>query len=89
MKKSHEKQICFPTINFSVMEIILEYIYMESFKDYFQLLDLRDFVILTLKKAKYAENHLPELLSKIVDTMPLSAFKYIDRSSSNSSVKYD
>ena len=45
---------------------------MESFKDYFQLLDLRDFVILTLKKAEYAENYSPELLSKIVDTMPLS-----------------
>src|ERR1043166_4954503 len=60
MKESYEKQISFPTINCSGMEIILEYIYIGSIKkesltkdniietfyaaSYFQLLDLQDFI---------------------------------------------
>ncbi|POG68841.1 BTB/POZ protein, partial [Rhizophagus irregularis DAOM 181602=DAOM 197198] len=58
MKESYENQIYFPTINSSIMEIILEYIYTGSIKgtltednivevfsaaDYFQLLNLQDF----------------------------------------------
>src|SRR5437762_6585465 len=61
MKESYEKQIYFPTINSSVMEIILEYTYTGSIKeecltrdniieafnasDYFQLPDLQDFIM--------------------------------------------
>src|SRR5437763_14348701 len=60
MKESYEKQISFPTISSSGMEIILEYIYTGSIKeesltkdntveayraaDYFQLLNLQDFI---------------------------------------------
>ncbi|GES97548.1 hypothetical protein GLOIN_2v1788445 [Rhizophagus clarus] len=60
MKESFEKQISFPTINSSEMEIILEYIYTESVKkksltkdntvgafyaaDYFYLSDLQDLI---------------------------------------------
>ncbi|GES89995.1 BTB/POZ protein [Rhizophagus clarus] len=90
MKESYEKQICLPTVNSSVMKIILEYAYTGSIKesltkdniievysaaDYFQLLDLRDFVIKTVKnvlKSKYKYNYSPELLSRAVETMILS-----------------
>jgi hypothetical protein len=91
MKESSETKIPFPTINSSVMEIILEYLYTGSFKeenltkdniieafnaaDYFQLSDLqksvKKFFINNLEK-NYANNCLPELLSKVVKTMPLT-----------------
>src|SRR6266496_4510898 len=57
MKESYENQISFPEINSVGMEIILEYIYTGSIKegfltvevfyaaDYFQLLDLQDFIM--------------------------------------------
>ena len=85
MKESYEKQISFPTINSFVMEIVLEYTYTGSIKkesltkdniieafcaaDYFQLPDLQNLII---KNIDIIESYLPELLSKIVDTMPLS-----------------
>jgi len=65
MKESHERQIVFPEINSSGMEIILEYIYtgmikeesltkdniVEAFNaaDYFQLPDLQDFIMKNVK----------------------------------------
>ena len=65
MKESHEKQISFPTINSSTMEIVLEYTYTGSIKkesltkdntveafyaaDYFQLPDLQDLIIKNVK----------------------------------------
>src|ERR1044072_35110 len=88
MKESYEKQISFPKIKTSGMEIILEYTYTGSVKeesltkdnivegfhaaDYFQLPDLQDFIMETVKNANYIENYSPELLSKFVDIMPLS-----------------
>src|SRR5436190_18504312 len=85
MKESYEKQVSFPEINSSGMEIILEYAYTGSIKeesltkentveafhaaDYFQLLDLQDFIMKTIKNTG---NYLPELLSKAVETIPLS-----------------
>src|SRR5436190_11663146 len=88
MKESYEKQITFPEINTSGMEVILEYVYTGSVKeksltmdnivesfhaaDYFQLPDLQDFIMKTVNDANYAEEYSPELLSKIADTMPLS-----------------
>uniref|UniRef100_U9UFS2 B30.2/SPRY domain-containing protein n=2 Tax=Rhizophagus irregularis TaxID=588596 RepID=U9UFS2_RHIID len=72
------------------MEIVLEYIYTGSVKeesltkdniietfyvaDYFQLLNLQDFIMKTFKnilKKNYTENYSPELLSKFVERMPL------------------
>ncbi|GBB93371.1 hypothetical protein RclHR1_21590001 [Rhizophagus clarus] len=83
-----ESQISFPKINASVMKIILEYIYTGSIKkeslnknniievfyaaDHFQLPSLKEFIMSTIKNADYMENHSPELLSKIVELMPLS-----------------
>src|SRR5436189_1699031 len=65
MKESYEKQISFPKINSSGMEIILEYTYTGSIKeesltkdniveafyaaDYFQLPDLQDFIMKIVK----------------------------------------
>ncbi|RIA94410.1 BTB/POZ protein [Glomus cerebriforme] len=65
MKESYEKQISFPKINFSVMKIILEFIYTGSIReelvtkdniietfyaaDYFQLQILKDFIIKIIK----------------------------------------
>src|SRR5256885_2145958 len=88
MKESYERQICFPEINASGMEIILEFVYTGSIKeesltmdniveafyaaDYFQLLDLQDFIMKTVKNSNYITNYSPELLSKIADIMPLS-----------------
>ncbi|RGB33765.1 hypothetical protein C1646_743150 [Rhizophagus diaphanus] len=91
MKESYEKQITFPTINSSGMEIILEYAYTGSIReeslikdniieafcaaDYFQLPELQDFIMMILRnilKKNYAENYSPELLSKAVDSTPLS-----------------
>ena len=91
MKESYEKQIFFPKINSSEMKIILEYTYTGSVKeesltkdnivevfyaaDYFQLPDLQDLIIKTVKnhlKKNNTENYSPELLSKVADTMPLS-----------------
>ncbi|GBB90588.1 hypothetical protein RclHR1_01760012 [Rhizophagus clarus] len=91
MKESFEKQISFPTINSTGMEIILEYIYVGSIKDdsltkdnivetyyaadYFQLQGLQEFILETLKNTlekNYAKNYSPELLSKVVEIMPLS-----------------
>src|SRR3954467_9983966 len=73
MKESYEKQISFPKINSSGMEIVLEYIYTGSVKegslikeniveafhaaDYFQLPDLQDFTMKTVKNANYVENY--------------------------------
>src|ERR1043166_6424826 len=87
MKESYEKQISFPKINTSGMEIILEYTYTGSIKeelltkdnivepfhvaDYFQLLDLLSFIMKTIKNTNYL-NYSPELLSRAVDTMWLS-----------------
>ena len=88
MKESYEKQISFPEINSSGMKIVLEYIYTGSVKeesltkdniveafhaaDFFQLPDLQDFIMKTVKKANYVKNYSPELLSKVADIMPLS-----------------
>src|SRR5437762_10666061 len=91
MKESYEKQISFQTINATEMEIILEYIYTDSFKEeflfkdniigafyaaeYFQLPGLQKLIIKTFKndlEKNPAEHHLPELLSKVADTMLLS-----------------
>jgi hypothetical protein len=90
MKESYENKIYLPTVNSSVMKIILEYVYTGSIKesltknniieiysaaDYFQLLNLRDFVIKTVEdslKANYKYNYSPELLSKAVDSMILT-----------------
>ncbi|RGB33770.1 hypothetical protein C1646_703682, partial [Rhizophagus diaphanus] len=65
MKESYDKQISFPKINSIGIEIILEYIYTGFIKeesltkdnmieifyaaDYFQLSDLKDFVVKTFK----------------------------------------
>jgi hypothetical protein len=95
MKESYEKQIVFPEINSTGMEIILEYVYTGSVKeesltkyniidafyaeDYFQLQGLQDFIIKTVENTlekDYAGNYSPELLSKIVKTMPLSRRRY-------------
>jgi hypothetical protein len=88
MKESYEKQISFPTIDSTGMEIILEYIYRGSIKeesltkdniikvyyaaDYIQLPDLQNFILKTIKNTSFAEDYSPELLSKAVDTTPLS-----------------
>src|SRR3954451_9863274 len=74
MKESYESQISFPTINSSVMKIILEYTYTGSVKeetltkdniveafyaaDYFQLPDLQAFITITVKSI--LENNHPE-----------------------------
>ena len=90
MKESFEKVISFPEINSSGMEIILEYTYTGSIKeesltkdniveafyaaDYFQLPNLQDIIIKTIKNTlekNGMENYLPELLSKVVNIMPL------------------
>ncbi|RGB41080.1 BTB/POZ domain-containing protein [Rhizophagus diaphanus] len=83
-----ENRISFSNINFSVMKIILEYIYTGSIKkesldrnniietfyaaDHFQLPSLQEFILASIKNTSYLENYSPELLSKIVDIMPLS-----------------
>src|SRR5947208_5002837 len=80
MKESYEKQISFPKIKTSGMEIILEYTYTGSIKgesltkdniveafhaaDYFQLPDLQDFIMKTIKTTNYVKNYSSELLSK-------------------------
>src|SRR3954463_8363688 len=85
MKESYENQISFPKINSAEMEIILEYIYtglikeesltkdniIETFNaaDYFQLLDLQDFITKTVGNTNFT---CPELLSKVSETMPLT-----------------
>src|SRR5688572_6050037 len=87
MKESYENQISFPEINSSPMRIVLEYIYtglikeesltkdniVEAFyaADYFQLPDLQDVIIKTIKNT-LKENYSPELLSKVVEIMPLT-----------------
>src|SRR5919206_4444277 len=86
MKETYEKQISFPKINSSGMEIILEYTYTGSIKeesltkdniieafyaaDYFQLSDLQDFIIRAMREKIY--NYSPELLSKVAEAMPLT-----------------
>ncbi|RIA87112.1 BTB/POZ protein, partial [Glomus cerebriforme] len=91
MKESYERQISFPKINSSAMEIILEYAYVGSTKeesltkdniigayyaaDYFQLPDLQDFIMKTIKNTlekNLTENYSPELLSKVAEIMPLT-----------------
>jgi hypothetical protein len=88
MKESHEKQISFPKINSAGMEIILEYTYtglikeesltkdntVEAFyaADYFQLPDLQDFIMKTVKNTNFVKNYSPELLSKVSEKMPLT-----------------
>ncbi|CAI2179578.1 11185_t:CDS:1 [Funneliformis geosporum] len=87
-----EKQISFPKFDSSGMEVILEYIYTGVIKEesltkdniveafnaaqYFQLLDLQDFIVKTVKitlEKNHNDNYSPELLSKIVDdTMSLT-----------------
>src|ERR1700722_7071676 len=78
MKESFEKQISFPEINSSAMKIILEYTYTGSIKeefltkdniieafyaaDYFQLPDLQDFIVKTVKN--FHTENTPELLTK-------------------------
>src|SRR4051795_9243490 len=73
MKESYEKQISFPEINSSGMEIVFEYIYtglikeesltkdniVEVFRtaDHFQLSDLQDFIMKTIKNTNYTENY--------------------------------
>ncbi|CAI2176210.1 172_t:CDS:1 [Funneliformis geosporum] len=89
--ESYEKQITFSKINSSGMKVILEYIYtgivkdesltkeniVEAFiaADYFQLPDLQDFILKTVKNTlemNSNDNYSPELLSNIVDTMSLT-----------------
>jgi hypothetical protein len=91
MRESHQNQISFPTINSSIMEMILEYIYTGSIKensltkdnivevfyaaDYFILPDLQEFITITVRNIlenNHPENYSPELLSKFLDTIPLS-----------------
>ncbi|RGB37163.1 hypothetical protein C1646_666376 [Rhizophagus diaphanus] len=88
MKETYENQITFPEINSVGMEIILEYIYTGSVKresltkdntietffaaDYFQLSDLQDFIMKTIKSTNFAKNYSPELLSKVSETVPLT-----------------
>ncbi|CAB5188869.1 unnamed protein product [Rhizophagus irregularis] len=91
MKESYDKQISFPKINSIGIEVILEYIYTGFIKeesltkdnmieifyaaDYFQLSDLKDFVVKTFKntlKKNSAKNYSPELLSKFAEKMPLT-----------------
>ncbi|CAB5188874.1 unnamed protein product [Rhizophagus irregularis] len=88
MKESYDKKISFPKISSIGMEIILEYIYTGSIKeesltkdntveafyaaDYFQLPDLQDFIMKTVKNTNFAKNYSPELLSKISEKIPLS-----------------
>ena len=82
MKETYEKQISFPKINSSGMEIILEYTYtglikesltkdntVEAFyaADYFQLPGLQDLIIRTVKNSNLVQNHLPELLSEVLE----------------------
>src|SRR4051812_38998257 len=85
MKESYEKQISFPEVNTSGMEVILEYVYTGAIKeepltkdnivealhaaDYLLLPNLQDFII---KTAETMENYSPELLSKVVEATPLS-----------------
>src|SRR5688572_15913074 len=73
MKESYENQIFFPEINTSGMVVILEYVYTGSTKlesltmdniveafhaaDYFQLPDLQDFIMKTVKNTNYAGNY--------------------------------
>jgi hypothetical protein len=87
MKETHENQIPFPEINSAGMEIILEYTYTGSIKeesltidnvveafyaaDYFQLLDLQDFIMKTVN-TNLAKNYSPELLSKISEKTSLT-----------------
>src|SRR4051794_28600280 len=76
MKESYEKQVSFPKIHSSIMEIILEYIYIGSIKeelltkeniiktfyaaDYFQLSTLQDFILKAVKYTDYAAELLSE-----------------------------
>src|SRR4051812_7127472 len=81
MRESYENKIPIPEINSSGMEIILEYIYtgivqeisltknniIEAFNaaDYFELPDLQDHIIRTVKNTlgkNYTDNYSPELL---------------------------
>ncbi|RGB37161.1 hypothetical protein C1646_757212 [Rhizophagus diaphanus] len=88
LKETYEYQISFPRINSAVMEIILEYIYAGSVKkesltndniieafftaDYFQLSDLQDFIMKTIKSTNFVKDYSPELLSKVSEIMPLT-----------------
>ncbi|POG68867.1 BTB/POZ protein, partial [Rhizophagus irregularis DAOM 181602=DAOM 197198] len=81
MKETYENQISFPKINSAGMEIILEYIYTGSVKKesltkdnlieaffaahYFQLSDLQDFIIKTIKSTNFVKDYSPELLTKL------------------------
>src|SRR4051795_4089831 len=85
MKESYEKQISFPKINSSGMEIILEYTYTGSVEegsltkdnmveafytaDYFQLPGLQCIIMKAVKDDPEIEKYYPELLSKIMDRM--------------------
>ncbi|GES97511.1 hypothetical protein GLOIN_2v1482360 [Rhizophagus clarus] len=90
MKETYENQISFPKINSSGMEIILEFTYTGSIKeesltegntieafhaaDYFQLSDLKDFIVKIVKntlKKNCTENYSTRLLSRLVEIMPL------------------
>ncbi|GBC03178.1 hypothetical protein RclHR1_00500026 [Rhizophagus clarus] len=91
MKESYEKNISLPTINYSAMKIILEYTYTGSIEeksltkdniieslhaaDYFQLLELHDSIMKTLRdtlRKNYTDNYSPELLSKVVEITSLT-----------------
>jgi hypothetical protein len=88
MKETHENQISFPKINSAGMEIVLEYTYtgsvneesltrdntVEAFyaADYFQLSDLQNFIMKTVKNTNLVKNYSPELLSKFLEKMPLT-----------------
>ncbi|GBC28659.2 BTB/POZ protein [Rhizophagus irregularis DAOM 181602=DAOM 197198] len=70
------------------MEIILEYIYTGSVKKesltkdnlieaffaahYFQLSDLQDFIIKTIKSTNFVKDYSPELLTKVSEIIPLT-----------------
>ncbi|CAB5188867.1 unnamed protein product [Rhizophagus irregularis] len=88
MKESYDNQISFPEINSSGMKIILDYIYTGSIKeeslnkdniieayyaaDFFQLLDLQDFIMKFIENTNYTENYSPELLSRAAEKIPFS-----------------
>ncbi|EXX64330.1 uncharacterized protein OCT59_001011 [Rhizophagus irregularis] len=88
MKETYENQISFPKINSAGMEIILEYIYTGSVKKesltkdnlieaffaahYFQLSDLQDFIIKTIKSTNFVKDYSPELLTKVSEIIPLT-----------------
>ncbi|GET03118.1 hypothetical protein GLOIN_2v1847831 [Rhizophagus clarus] len=64
MKETYEKQVSFPTINSSVMEIILEYIYTGSIKDEYLT---KDNIIEVFQAADYFQlENIKNFITKII-----------------------